>query len=149
GYHLSAADSLNDARVATVRFLISAWQHDSAGFSDSLRRAIGALPAPPDQATRDAARDFALLAPWKTAPVIAMPALAWYEGIVRSLILPALRGTAPRAELRTAHGTITIEFAPVDAPLTVQNFLTLARAGYYDSLHWHRVVPAFVAQDGD
>jgi cyclophilin family peptidyl-prolyl cis-trans isomerase len=63
--------------------------------------------------------------------------------------VPALSGKNPRADLRTARGTITIEFAPVDAPLTVQNFLTLARAGYYDSLHWHRVVPAFVAQDGD
>jgi len=149
GYHLSAMDSLDDARVATMRFLIAAWRHDSAEFSDSLRGAIRALPAPPDQATRDAARDFALLAAWRSAPPIPTPELAWYEGIVRSLIVPALGGKPPRAEISTARGTITIEFAPVDAPLTVHNFITLARAGYYQSLHWHRVVPAFVAQDGD
>jgi cyclophilin family peptidyl-prolyl cis-trans isomerase len=44
---------------------------------------------------------------------------------------------------------ITLQLAPVDAPLTVNNFLTLARAGYYSNTHWHRVVPNFVAQDGD
>ena len=149
GYHLSAADSLNDARVATVGFLRAAWQHDSAAFADSLVRAVRALPVPPDAATRDAAKGFTLLAAWERAPPIAMPALAWYERIVRSLIVPALGGKRPHAEVLTARGTITIEFSPVDAPLTVQNFLALARAGYYDSLHWHRVVPAFVAQDGD
>jgi len=140
---------LNDARLATVRFLRAAWQHDSAAFPDSLLRAIRALPVPPDQATRDAAKGFALLAAWESAPPIPTPALAWYEDIVRRLVVPALAGKAPRAEIRTARGTITIEFAPVDAPLTVNNFITLARAQYYDGLHWHRVVPAFVAQDGD
>jgi cyclophilin family peptidyl-prolyl cis-trans isomerase len=36
-----------------------------------------------------------------------------------------------------------------DAPITVDNFLRLARSGYYRNTHFHRVVPNFVIQDGD
>lgn len=149
GYGRSAADTLNDARVATVEFLISAWRRDSADFSDSLRADIRALPVPPDRATRDAARAFSLLAAWSSAPPLPPRPLAWYEGIVRSLVLPALAGKNPRATIVTVRGTITVELAVLDAPLTVQNFAALARAGYYDSVAWHRVVPNFVVQDGD
>ncbi|HUO53082.1 MAG TPA: peptidylprolyl isomerase, partial [Gemmatimonadaceae bacterium] len=149
GYSRSAADTLNDARLATVALIRSAWQNDSAHFGDSLRAAIRALPVPPDQLTRDAARGFALLAAWSAAPPPPLPPLAWYEQVVRTLVLPALAGHEKSAEIATARGTITIRFAAVDAPLTVQNFLTLARSGWYDAVRWHRVVPAFVAQDGD
>jgi cyclophilin family peptidyl-prolyl cis-trans isomerase len=44
--------------------------------------------------------------------------------------------------------TITIEFFPEDAPKTVENFVTLARKGFYDNLTFHRVVPDFVVQGG-
>jgi cyclophilin family peptidyl-prolyl cis-trans isomerase/HEAT repeat protein len=49
----------------------------------------------------------------------------------------------------TDRGTIQIELAVVDAPLTVENFVTLARKGYFNGLSIHRVVPNFVVQDGD
>jgi cyclophilin family peptidyl-prolyl cis-trans isomerase/HEAT repeat protein len=49
----------------------------------------------------------------------------------------------------TDRGTIQIELAMLDAPLTVENFVTLARKGYFDGLGIHRVVPNFVVQDGD
>jgi HEAT repeat protein len=51
--------------------------------------------------------------------------------------------------LDTDRGTIQIELAVLDAPLTVENFVTLARKGYFNGLSVHRVVPDFVAQDGD
>ena len=44
---------------------------------------------------------------------------------------------------------ITIEFFPQDAPKTVENFVTLAKKGFYDGLTFHRVVPDFVVQGGD
>jgi peptidyl-prolyl cis-trans isomerase B (cyclophilin B) len=44
--------------------------------------------------------------------------------------------------------TITIEFFPEDAPKTVENFVTLAKKGFYDGLTFHRVVPDFVVQGG-
>src|SRR5262249_17618609 len=46
-------------------------------------------------------------------------------------------------------GIIKIEFFPDDAPKTVENFITLAKKGYYDGLTFHRVEPGFVVQGGD
>jgi cyclophilin family peptidyl-prolyl cis-trans isomerase len=54
-----------------------------------------------------------------------------------------------KAVLTTGKGTFTIDFLPEDAPLTVDNFIKLARAGYFNGLEVHRVVPNFVMQDGD
>jgi cyclophilin family peptidyl-prolyl cis-trans isomerase/HEAT repeat protein len=54
-----------------------------------------------------------------------------------------------KAVLTTEKGAFTIDFAPEDAPLTVDNFIKLARAGYFNGLAVHRVVPNFVMQDGD
>lgn len=51
--------------------------------------------------------------------------------------------------IRTERGPVTIALYGDETPLTVWNFATLARRGFYDSLRFHRVVPAFVAQDGD
>jgi cyclophilin family peptidyl-prolyl cis-trans isomerase/HEAT repeat protein len=53
------------------------------------------------------------------------------------------------AYLETDRGLIQIEFAVLDAPLTVENFIALARKGYFNGLSVHRVVPDFVIQDGD
>jgi len=51
--------------------------------------------------------------------------------------------------LETDRGLIQIELAVIDAPLTVENFITLARRGYFNGLSVHRVVANFVIQDGD
>ena len=45
-------------------------------------------------------------------------------------------------------GEIRIEFFPEDAPKTVENFVTLAKKGFYNGLNFHRVVPDFVVQGG-
>ena len=44
---------------------------------------------------------------------------------------------------------IRIDFYPEDAPKTVENFVTLAKKGFYNGLTFHRVVPDFVVQGGD
>jgi HEAT repeat protein len=49
----------------------------------------------------------------------------------------------------TDRGSIQIELAVLDAPLTSENFVALARKGYFNGLSVHRVVPNFVVQDGD
>jgi cyclophilin family peptidyl-prolyl cis-trans isomerase/HEAT repeat protein len=54
-----------------------------------------------------------------------------------------------QAYIDTDRGTIQIEFAVLDAPLTVHNFIMLARKGFFDGLTFHRVVPDFVIQGGD
>ncbi len=59
------------------------------------------------------------------------------------------RNGAVKAVLTTEKGTFTIDLLPEDAPLTVDNFIKLANAKYFDGLEVHRVVPNFVMQDGD
>ena len=54
-----------------------------------------------------------------------------------------------KAILTTEKGVFTVVFAPEEAPLTVDNFIKLARANYFNGLEVHRVVPNFVMQDGD
>jgi peptidyl-prolyl cis-trans isomerase B (cyclophilin B) len=54
-----------------------------------------------------------------------------------------------RIDIATDRGTIVLELDPKLAPTTVNNFVALARQGFYDGLTFHRVVPEFVIQGGD
>jgi len=53
------------------------------------------------------------------------------------------------ATIKTAKGNIVAELYPKDAPQHVNNFVFLAREGFYNNLTFHRVVPGFVIQGGD
>jgi len=53
------------------------------------------------------------------------------------------------AVIKTNKGDIHLDLNPAEAPLTVNNFVVLARDGYYDGVTFHRVVPRFVIQGGD
>ena len=53
------------------------------------------------------------------------------------------------AEMETSMGSMTIELDPSAAPKTVNNFVFLARQGYYDGVIFHRVIQGFVLQGGD
>jgi peptidyl-prolyl cis-trans isomerase B (cyclophilin B) len=53
-----------------------------------------------------------------------------------------------KGEIHTDHGVMHIEFYDEDAPKTVQNFVKLAQAGFYNGLTFHRVIPNFVIQGG-
>lgn len=52
------------------------------------------------------------------------------------------------AEIHTVKGVMKIKFYEEDAPGTVENFVTLAKDGYFDGLAFHRVIPNFVIQGG-
>lgn len=47
------------------------------------------------------------------------------------------------------YGTITVELDPQTAPITVENFLKLAKDGFYDGLTFHRIMEGFMIQGGD
>ena len=53
------------------------------------------------------------------------------------------------ATLQTNHGAIEVELYQGEAPKTVENFVKLARDGFYDGLIFHRVIPDFMVQGGD
>ena len=53
------------------------------------------------------------------------------------------------ATIHTNHGAIELELFDGDAPKTVENFVSLAREGFYDGVTFHRVIPDFMVQGGD
>ncbi len=54
-----------------------------------------------------------------------------------------------KAVFTTSKGNFTIDLMPEDAPLTVDNFIKLAKSNYFNGVSVHRVVANFVMQDGD
>ena len=56
---------------------------------------------------------------------------------------------SPHAFIDTDKGTIELELAVIDAPLTVGSFIALARKGFFRNVAIHRLVPDFVVQAGD
>ena len=57
--------------------------------------------------------------------------------------------TTVAVRVETERGEFRIRMAPAEAPWTVDNFVSLARRGYFDGIRIHRVAPGFVVQDGD
>ncbi|TAK96961.1 peptidylprolyl isomerase [Patescibacteria group bacterium] len=53
------------------------------------------------------------------------------------------------ATIQTSLGTIKVKFFAADAPLAVNNFLKLAKEGFYDGTKFHRVIKGFMIQGGD
>jgi cyclophilin family peptidyl-prolyl cis-trans isomerase len=53
------------------------------------------------------------------------------------------------ATIATEKGDIEVDLFATDAPKTVQNFVDLAKKGFYDDVVFHRVIPGFVIQAGD
>lgn len=54
-----------------------------------------------------------------------------------------------QAVLTTSEGDITIELFPQEAPKTVNNFVFLAREGFYNGVKFHRIIKGFMVQTGD
>jgi HEAT repeat protein/cyclophilin family peptidyl-prolyl cis-trans isomerase len=87
----------------------------------------------------DPAADVSRIRP---APATSPPEL----NDLKALIAPTV---SPMAYIDTDKGMIEVELAVLDAPRTVANFISLARRNFLGGTPWHRVVPDFVAQDGD
>ena len=147
-YDRSLKDSANDARIAGIQYLSAAWKKDSTGFSPELRRQMSALKPSSDPLVRAGAESTSVFSAWPSTSGNPRP-LAWYQNIVRTYVVPALQGRTQRATMHTRRGDIVLELFGADAPVTVWNFMSLARTGYYKGTAFHRVVPNFVAQDGD
>ena len=87
--------------------------------------------------------------------IVAMMALAWVWGGL--MVGPGTAqaeskkesDTAPRAIIKTKFGEMEIKFFPDRAPKHVENFLKLAKKGFYDGTIFHRVIPGFMIQGGD
>lgn len=73
------------------------------------------------------------------------------------LVMAADKSTAPKAEIskgpraiiKTKFGDIEVKFLPDVAPKHVENFIKLAKDGFYNGTIFHRVIPGFMIQGGD
>jgi len=69
---------------------------------------------------------------WSSAPAMALETAKTYH-----------------ATLQTNLGELCVQLLPDEAPKTVNNFVFLAREGFYTNVPVHRIVPGFVVQTGD
>lgn len=53
-----------------------------------------------------------------------------------------------KATITTNKGVMQVDLYTEETPITVSNFVKLAKEGFYDGLTWHRVIPDFVIQGG-
>jgi cyclophilin family peptidyl-prolyl cis-trans isomerase/HEAT repeat protein len=147
-YSLAGRDSANDARLAAIQYVNALWKRDSTALTPTWRAQLAGTPVPADPLERAAGKSIPVWSKWGSVVPVAKP-IAWYEGVVRTIVMPVHAGKTVNATINTARGPIRLELFGADAPLTVQNFLNLAKSGYYRNTRFHRVVPNFVAQDGD
>jgi cyclophilin family peptidyl-prolyl cis-trans isomerase/HEAT repeat protein len=147
-YSQAGRDSVNDARLAAIQYVAALWKKDSSSLNATWLSYLAQTPVPTDPLERDAGKGVPAWAKWGSVAPKAR-ASAWYEAVVRDIVVPASTGKTLNATINTERGAIQLELFGVDAPITVWNFLSLARFGYYRNTRFHRVVPNFVAQDGD
>lgn len=73
----------------------------------------------------------------------------WFAPTVESVLAADSGMKAPRAIIKTKFGDIEIEFYQAVAPKHVENFVKLAKEGFYNGTIFHRVIPGFMIQGGD
>jgi cyclophilin family peptidyl-prolyl cis-trans isomerase len=141
-YTAGLADELYQARAAALSALA---KYGAAAAADTLNAALGDPEWPVRRRAADLLREFdpASRAPSRIRPAPSRPAEAYAD---RSLVAPPV---SPHVYLETDRGEVEIELLVLDAPLTCESFLALARRGYFSGMAIHRVVPNFVVQAGD
>jgi len=84
--------------------------------------------------------------------LIALALLGGWDTTVRAADkAPAVQQVdkGPKAIIKTKQGEIEIKLFPDKAPKHVENFLKLAKSGFYNGTIFHRVIPGFMIQGGD
>jgi len=142
-YTASAADTAYTARASILAALA---QLDPAGARPLLDQAL----KDKDWAVRVRAAD--LLREQKVTDGVAAsmrPATSGEDvdsASWKTMVAPPF---SPHAFIDTDKGTVEIELAVLDAPITSRNFVNLARKGFFNGVTFHRIVPDFVVQGGD
>jgi len=166
GTRAAAAAGLAELRVtAAVPALVAAYRN-AVGDSTYVARAaaLAALHALDPMAARPLLEEALMDREWvvrlRAAALLAEQGVATLPATIRPTTAskpvtdpswePLLKPQfSPHAFVETDRGVIEIELAVNDAPRTVQNFVTLARTGFFNGMAIHRVVPDFVVQAGD
>jgi len=74
---------------------------------------------------------------------------AWFFAAGALLAAEKTSAKVPKAIIKTKFGEMEIAFFPDKAPKHAENFITLAKSGFYNGTIFHRVIPGFMIQGGD
>lgn len=83
-----------------------------------------------------------------TEPIAAPPLMVDIDGVPVDINAADITGFT-QVTLKTNYGDIVLGFYPDKAPVTVNNFMRLSQAGFYNGVKFHRVIPDFMIQSGD
>ena len=152
-FRRAQSDSATDAAVAALDALLAVSKGSDAGRVAVQSEFVKAVPRQGNYLLRAWALDNwpEMAAQWgPVSPINTGRNPQDYRDIVRRFMLPLSPDRLPHVFIEVDQkGTIELELFASDAPLTVANYLRLVQARYYDRARFHRVVPNFVAQDGD
>ena len=154
-YRRAAGDPFDDARLSAVAALAAIARSSNEARLAVATRFVSAVPKADDYLVRRLAQERfpdAAEAWGPAAPIATGRTAEDYRDVVRRLVLrsPGAGGDSlARVTIETDRGTMVVQLFPAEAPLTVAAFLSLVDRRYFDGSRWHRVVPNFVAQDGD
>ncbi|MFN7941694.1 MAG: peptidylprolyl isomerase [Thermoanaerobaculia bacterium] len=138
-------DDLDDARLSAIRAVQARVQRAPGERSDAVDFLTRVAEGGDYLARRAAIHALGELGEPLPAngPIDTGHDLEWYADVIRQTSRPR------QVDLATERGTLRIQIACPEAPLTCLSFLKLAGQGYFDGLRFHRVVPDFVVQGGD
>lgn len=143
------------AIVAAIIGLIVLFGFVRGGDDSSSEITFTPTPVPSTEAAAPEVIELASDIPGDFEPFAGTGALSLVEPAARNAAYasaPAMTidpNASYAAVLNTDAGAIRLELFADEAPLAVNNFVNLARDGFYDGLSFHRVMPDFMAQGGD
>jgi len=144
-YAVGQSDRDLDARLAFWTLIDSVLvRRGGEPLPSELARRLDGLARPSEPLERIRAASISRFSSWRDSSGAPRPS-AWYLARARE----AERSRRPVTRIETDRGVLELELFAADAPVTVDNFATLARRGYFDGQRFHRVVPNFVVQAGD
>ncbi len=152
-FRRAQTDSATDGAVAALDALLAISKGSDAGRTAMQSDFIKAFPRQGNYLLRGWAQDNwpELALQWgPVSPISTGRTPQDYRDIVRRFLLPLSPDRLPHVFIEVDQkGTIELELFASDAPITVANYLRLVQTRYFDRARFHRVVPNFVAQDGD
>lgn len=140
-YSRGEGDAIYTARAAALASLAKYGTDDAKAL---LRRALADKAWPVRWKAADLLRSLGDVTAVPATPAPLREPPAFFESA--RLLHPTF---SPHAFIETRAGTIEIELNLVEAPVTSQVFVDLARLGFFNGLKIHRIVPNFVIQGGD
>jgi len=154
-YRRAAGDPFDDARLSALAALAAIARSSNEARLAVATRFVSAVPRADDYLVRRLAQERfpdAAEAWGPAAPIATGRTAEDYRDVARRYVLHspgAGSDSLARVTIETDRGTMVVQLFPAEAPLTVAAFLSLVDRRYFDGSRWHRVVPNFVAQDGD